>query len=427
MLPYNTSFIDNQAIIGILRRSCNYVDRRLMDHGVRVSYIVFRLLKHKPELNTTQIRDLCFLAALHDIGAYKTEEINRMIQFETENVWDHSVYGYLFVKYFSPLSAMAPAILFHHAPWQLIESISDISPENKYIAQLMYIADRLDIWLNTQNSSYAQFTQFLEKGRNIIFHSSLVDIMLKESFSAFTVERIENDSLFQQMQNEVPFTSEEILSYLSMIIYSIDFRSRHTVTHTMTTTSISVELALLMNLDAEYRNQIACGALLHDLGKIGIPVEILEFPGKLSPQAMTIMRTHVAITEEIFANAIPSPIQRIALRHHEKLDGSGYPLGLMAEELTIGEMIVALADIVSALAGTRSYKEAFGKEQILSIIAEQKQKGQLSPTLVDCMRAHYDQIMTVTSARCQPITDIYQRLQSEYTMVYEHFAQCGAH
>lgn len=426
MLSYNTSFIDNQAIIGILRRSCNYVDQRLMDHGIRVSYIVFRLLKHKPECAAAQIRDLCFLASLHDIGAYKTEEISRMVQFETENVWDHSVYGYLFIKYFSPLSAMAPAILFHHTPWRLIEKTSDITLENKYIAQLIYLADRLDIWLNVQNASYTQFTQYLEKGRNSIFHSALVDLLLKESFSTFTVEDIEKDSLFQQMQNEAPFTSEEILSYLSMIIYSIDFRSRHTVTHTMTTTSISVEIARLMDLDSQYRNQIACGALLHDLGKIGIPVEILEFPGKLSPQAMTIMRTHVAITEEIFANAIPLPIQRIALRHHEKLDGSGYPLGLMAEELTMGEMIVALADIVSALAGTRSYKEAFGKEQILSIIAEQKQKGQLSPTLVECMTAHYDQIMAVTSTRCQPILDIYQRLQSEYLTLYDHYAHPDA-
>ena len=68
--------------------------------------------------------------------------------------------------------------------------------------------------------------------------------------------------------------------------------------------------------------------MLHDLGKIGIPSEILEFPGKLSPQAMNVMRTHVDLTEIILGDSVTRKVKDIALRHHEKLDGSGYPRGL---------------------------------------------------------------------------------------------------
>lgn len=82
---------------------------------------------------------------------------------------------------------------------------------------------------------------------------------------------------------------------------------------------------------------------------------------------MTVMRTHVDMTEAIFGGEVDETVARIALRHHEKLDGSGYPRGLEAADLTVGERLVAVADIVSALSGTRSYKEAYSKDRVIRI------------------------------------------------------------
>ena len=413
-MDYTTSFIDNKAIIGILRRACNYVDKRLMDHGIRVAYIVSRLLRDRPGIDGAKLRDICLLAALHDIGAYKTEEISRMLQFESGNVWEHSIYGYLFVKYFSPLPELAPAILYHHTSWRELQQQEDLDQECQSLAQLIHMADRLDICMNHEHRAYSEFLQTLKAGRGEIFEAALTDRMLQENFSPFTAEEVEEDPVFRLMQTEVPFTSEEIKGYLQMIIYSIDFRSRHTVTHTITTTSISYEIAKFMQLDKTYVNQIVCGALMHDLGKIGIPTEILEYPGKLSPQAMGIMRTHVEITDRIFDHSIPRNIRLIALRHHEKLDGSGYPYGLKAADLSVGERIVAVADIVSALAGTRSYKSAYRKEQVISVISDMRAKGLIDPQIVDCMISQYDAIMEITKRRSQPIVKIYENIQAEY-------------
>ena len=119
-----------------------------------------------------------------------------------------------------------------------------------------------------------------------------------------------------------------------MLAYSIDFRSEYTVTHTVTTVGISVEIARLLNYSAEDKQRIYYGALLHDVGKIAIPLEILEYPGKLSPQAMKIMKTHVQISEDILRGAVADDVCEIAIRHHEKLDGLGYHRGLSAGELT---------------------------------------------------------------------------------------------
>ena len=414
MIDHSTSFIDNPAIIGILRRACNYVDKRLMDHGVRVSYIVSRLLRGWPGIDAAKLRDICLLAALHDIGAYKTEEISRMLQFESGDVWDHSIYGYLFVKHFSPLSELAPAVLFHHTPWYVLRENETLGEECKQLAQLIHIADRLDICINRENRSYSEFIQTLTADRGEIFEAALTDRLLREDFSGFTAEEVEGDPVFCQMQSEVTFTGEELMGYLQMIIYSIDFRSRHTVTHTITTASISYELARRLHLDKHDIDEIVWGALLHDLGKIGIPTEILEYPGKLSPQAMAIMRTHVEITDRIFDHSIPHRIRLIALRHHEKLDGSGYPLGLTAADLSIGERIVAVADIVSALAGTRSYKAAYSKDRVITVLQDMRGRGLIDSGAVGCMTAQYDDIMDHTKRRSQPIANVYEAIQTEY-------------
>lgn len=421
MLQYNISFIDNKAIIGILRRTCNHVDKRLMDHGIRVAYIVSRLLRDMPGWDAAMQRDVCTLAILHDVGAYKTAEIDRMLKFESNNIWEHSVYGYLFVKYFSPLREYAQAILFHHAPWRMLQGAADVSEQNKQIAQLLSIADRVDVCLNAEYCPYAELVSLLQKERGTRFAPALVDRVLEHDFTAVSAEQAEGDPVFARMLYGTPFSEADIREYLTMIIFSIDFRSRHTVTHAMTTTSISSELAFFMGLDSAARSDIVCGALLHDLGKIGVPVEILEYPGKLSPQAMSVMRSHVDITEEIFDGSIPPPIQRIALRHHEKLNGAGYPRGLTGGELTLGERIVAVADIVSALAGTRSYKEAYGKERIVRIITQMKSDGLIDPDIVDCMNLHYDEIMRATQDRCLPILDIYQALQEEYITLFTRY------
>ena len=115
-----------------------------------------------------------------------------------------------------------------------------------------------------------------------------------------------------------------------------------------------------------------------------------------------------------FGGEIDETIQNIALRHHEKLDGSGYPLGLTASELTVGERIVAVADIVSALTGTRSYKDAYPKERVLSIVSEQKDLGKIDSNIVDILIKDYDEIMASTRLVCQPVLDKYENIQKDF-------------
>lgn len=412
-----TGSIDNRGILEIIRRSCSYVDARLMNHGYRVAYIVSEMLKPYFHEDARKIRDVCFLALLHDIGAYKTDEISKMLQFDTDDVLAHSVYGYLFIKYFSPLKKLSGAILLHHATWQVLEH-SEVFPKGiRLLAQVIHVADRIDVAMEVQHLTWEETAVLLKKESGTKFSPFIADLALACDFHTPFEGDTDAESIFFQLFSEIPLTQDEITDYLKMLIFTIDFRSRHTVTHTITTTTISAELAKRMGMNEEECNQIICGSMLHDLGKIGIPVEILEYPGKLSPQAMNIMRTHVDITEKIFGDVIEDTVKSLALRHHEKLDGSGYPRGLAAADLSTGERIVAIADIISALSGTRSYKTAFSKDKICTIITEMKDAGLIDADIVELMISDYDEIMEETRIQCQPILDIYVLIQKDFDRI----------
>lgn len=227
---------------------------------------------------------------------------------------------------------------------------------------------------------------------------------------------------FDKVLENVPFTEEERNSLLRMMTYAIDFRSPHTVTHTITTTVISAELGRIFCTSEQDVNDIICGAMFHDLGKLGIPSEILEYPGKLSPQAMNIMKTHVNLTEVILHDCVTQKVRDIALRHHEKLNGTGYPCGLKADELTIPQRIVAVADIVSALSGTRSYKGSFSKQKTCTVLKDMAQHGLIDSDIVKTIIENYDSIMSTVQEKAEPILTSYQKIQKDYQVLLQQLS-----
>ena len=415
--------VNSNNISGLIERTLNYVDPRLVDHGKRVASLVYGMLAVQKKYSAKDIQDICILAMLHDIGAYKTEEINRMAQFESEDIWEQSIYGYVFLDNLSPLKNWARAVMFHHvAAVHLPDTLEDRIRE---AAQMISLADRVDIYLQEHPDSHNLFG-YLDRVRGSKFDGSILDLFYEADNQFSMLACLDEEKDFHKILPDVRLSEQECEDYLRMMIYAIDFRSQHTVTHTITTTRISCCAARHMGLSEEQIHNIFYGALLHDLGKIGIPVEILEYPGRLSNQAMAIMRTHVDRTEEILGGTIEEGITRIALRHHEKLDGSGYPRGLCGEELTIEERIVAVSDIVSALLGTRSYKEAFSKNRTLSIIEEQAREGKIDKSVVEVLRENFDVVLEEVEESCRPILDTYYGLRKEYQYLLGKYLYDGA-
>jgi putative two-component system response regulator len=143
---------------------------------------------------------------------------------------------------------------------------------------------------------------------------------------------------------------------------------------------------------------IAKSAPLHDIGKVGIPDSVLLKPGKLTPDEWTVMKTHARLGADAIARAVEDthqPVeflayaQQIALYHHERWDGSGYPEGLAGDAIPLAARLMALADVFDALISRRVYKAAFAVDEVLRIMSEQRGRH-FDPDLLDLFLAGFE-------------------------------------
>lgn len=157
--------------------------------------------------------------------------------------------------------------------------------------------------------------------------------------------------------------------------HAMDLRDRETEGHSRRVAELSIELAQAMGMSEENIVHLRRGALLHDMGKIGIPDSILHKSDDLTDAEWTVMRRHPQ-----FAYEMLNPIEylhealEIPFSHHEKWDGSGYPQGLKGEEIPLSARIFAVADVWDALTSDRPYRPAWSKEEALLYIREQSGK-----------------------------------------------------
>ncbi len=154
----------------------------------------------------------------------------------------------------------------------------------------------------------------------------------------------------------------------------------------------------MYHLDAAKRDLIVTASALHDIGKIAIPEEILNKPGRLTKEEFEIMKTHTTIGSEMLDKIEgygDEPLVRTAYAicrwHHERYDGRGYPDGLVGEQIPISAQIVALADVYDALVSERSYKKAFSHETAVQMILN-GECGTFNPLILDCLRSAADKI-----------------------------------
>ncbi len=398
-----------RQLVNIVSNTLSLVDPRLSNHGVRVANLVHPVVKRSGNYTEGQMRDICLAALVHDLGAFRTEEVDKIVHFETDDVWPHSIFGAVFMYELSPLARLAPAVFFHHAD---LEGLERLHPSYHEIAQIIHIADRLDVLLlSGEKPDLPTFDRFFGGHRGKLFRGDLIDLVRD---AVFAPDRAAGD--FRDLLPGTAFSPQDTEGYLNMIVLSIDFRSPQTATHTLAVASIAKMLAGLMGMPDGEIARIALGAMLHDLGKQGTPLSILESDSRLDDKDMAIMKNHVVLSNDILKGNVDDDIRLIAVRHHEKLDGSGYPDGLTAESLTQPQRLLAVADILSALMGTRSYKAAFPKERVLGIINGEKAGGRLDPVLVDCAAENYERLREVVEDTSAAAFSLYDRIKGKYEL-----------
>ena len=153
----------------------------------------------------------------------------------------------------------------------------------------------------------------------------------------------------------------------------VDMRDPYTGTHQRRTADLSRGIAGKMGLTEDETDGIRMAALIHDIGKIVVPAELLSMPRRLSSHEFEIIKDHVPAGYQILKEIdFPWPIARIVLQHHERMDGSGYPNGLKGDSILIEARIIGIADVVETMSSHRPYRPSLGVEQALSEIDQNR-------------------------------------------------------
>lgn len=164
-----------------------------------------------------------------------------------------------------------------------------------------------------------------------------------------------------------------LLSTIQVISTTLEQRDPYISNHQKRVSELAVAIAKEMKLNENKIIAIKLSSMIHDIGKINVPSDILSKPGNLRTEEMELIRLHSTIAYEILENVkFPWPIKEIIVQHHERLDGSGYPKGLKANEIMLEAKIIAVADVVEAMSQHRPYRAALGLDAALEEIEKHK-------------------------------------------------------
>lgn len=205
------------------------------------------------------------------------------------------------------------------------------------------------------------------------------------------IEAIYKSTRVHFQQQELERERERVLDLLQQTVAAlaraIEQRDPYTDGHQKRVAQLAVATAEEMGMSKDAVNAIRLAAMVHDIGKIHIPAELLSRPGKLTHTEFELIKQHPQAGFEIVGDIdFPWPIGEIILQHHERMDGSGYPNGLKGDDILLEARVVGVADVVDAMASHRPYRVALGIEAALSEI--QSNAGKLfDPAIVDaCVR-----------------------------------------
>lgn len=194
--------------------------------------------------------------------------------------------------------------------------------------------------------------------------------------------------------NEILVRERETIIRLSK---AAEYRDPETGAHILRMANYSHVIGRNLGLSEADQTLLLDAAPMHDIGKVGTPDHILLKPGRLDPEEMEIMRQHAAIGYEILKGS-PSPLLQkaaiIALSHHEKVDGSGYPGGLKGDDIPLDGRIVAVADVFDALTSERPYKKAWPVEDAVKFMHENS-GSHFDPACIDAFFHNWDEIMDI--------------------------------
>jgi putative nucleotidyltransferase with HDIG domain len=381
-------------------------------HGKRVGCMAF-YCGEAMGLDRAACERLFHIGMLHDCGVSSSRVHSRLVQeMEWGHAEVHAIRGARLADSFLPFRGFAQAIRYHHTPWQALLSMDDLEEAARVDANLIFLVDRVDALRASCNGGGFMEDAEIIKARvqgysGTLFSPALVEVFLwaarAEAFW-MTLEAPHLDRFLTDMDRSIPprFVPFEEVKHLARLFSEIvDVKSPFTYQHSIGVAQLARHLGHRLGLADATLDKIEVAGLLHDLGKLRVPDEILEKPGKLDPRDLQVMSRHSFESYDILRGI--GGFEEIALwaaHHHETPAGDGYPFHREGQQLGIEARIIAVADVFQALAQDRPYRNALPLDQIIGILNDMARQGRLDAGCVALVTAEPEVCMDwATKAR----------------------------
>lgn len=373
------------------------------NHGKRVAYMSV-CMAEKMGVSDDALRDLAACALLHDNAL--TQYINEEFYSDISNIDTlkvssdditprqlgmHCIYGEKNLEKYPFKTGVKDVILYHHEEADGSGPFEKKWTEVPLFARIIHFSDMLDAFCKAQKFDEDVFNKavhFIEKNKDKRFDSEVTkmffDAFDKEEFSRLGDEHIE-EYFWEKVPCEKSFYSFNVLKDLADLFAKIiDYKSEFTSRHSLGVARTASKISEIMGYDKVICDKMYLAGTLHDVGKIAIGNEILEKPARLTDEEFAKMKNHAGYTYMILSKVDGfEEIRDIAAFHHERLDGSGYPFGKRADELTTLQRIMACADIYQALTEKRPYKNGMDHDKACEILKDMADKNWIDKNITE--------------------------------------------
>lgn len=401
MTNFSELEIDLRQMVLAIEMAVSQVGMNDTNHGKRVGYIASQI-GNQLGFSEQAIQYAFDLGLLHDCGV-STQQMHTSLvnQFDWSEMHIHCNIGYQLLKGFDPLSQFAIPILYHHTHWPELSTLG-LSMQDARMANLIFLSDRVDVLASSHYGSdillaREEISETISSYSGRFFDPSIVNAFKNIARSEAFWISLEDRHIIRYAWDMGRFESSQLLTIpqlkqLSLIMaYIVDQKSPFTAQHSARVGELAHYIAQQSGLSGEQCEKVEIAGLLHDLGKLHTPDNILEKPGPLSDIERSIMNQHSYETYEILRHIKGlEEIARWAAFHHEGLNGIGYPFHPDKKDLSVEARIIAVADVFQALVQDRPYREGMPLGEVITILDEFTENGKLDAEIVELAKQHRD-------------------------------------
>jgi HD-GYP domain-containing protein (c-di-GMP phosphodiesterase class II) len=286
--------------------------------------------------------------------------------------------------------------------------------------EILKVAEIMDVWRMSFGESFNY--KLIEKYSGTKFDPDVCSLLDEtvEQFDIFTkLANKEYRKEYDEMMDYILLSDDEKDKYLKMLMYCSGLKDEQMVSETIATMYVCGELGRKLKLSEDDKSEVYYAALLHDIGMLAIPNDLVQAKRSLNKEEKNFIKTHVDIMEKTLEGKLSKNIIDVAKAHHERFDGSGYPRGLKGSALNTKDAILQISEQVVNLMEDKPYRDAFTRTQIVDDLNNGIISGKYDGLVADTFIMNYDEIMEKAKEKAGKALLMHQKLSRNYVQVYD--------